>query len=124
MTTMTADRIGKWMALARDRRLVMLADGRQAVLIGVQKHAMTCRILHANRHWKVWSDDITAYWSDDDSCWKQLASWEQPSLPGRALQPPSYEARLASKSWLTIRSALSPAASAPMPVPPPPPRAQ
>lgn len=122
MTTEDTSRLGAWLAFARDRTKVMLVDGREAVLIGVQRHAGSCKILIGGAHKFVMADDVSFYWCASEECWKQLTSWPiEDSWQGQPSSPPSWQVRASSKSWLRVGSPES-VLSKPLPVPvgPPP----
>lgn len=117
MTPAVRSDLGKWMSLAKNRARIMLRDGREGVILCARPNAMTCKILYLTRHYNVWADEITAYWSQSDACWKQLLSWPEPSSrePSRCRE----RAASASKSWLVVGPPPVPQASRPLPPPPP-----
>lgn len=93
-----------WVAAAQNRCRVVLVDGSEAVLKGVQRRAHACKIVLGNRHERVRPEDIAlidvsplASWrpassSPSEACWIRAQPWPKEDLPEWAepSQPTSF----------------------------------
>lgn len=92
---MTTARFGAWLHLASARTPVILISGTPALLIGVQRRTVSCKVYVNGCHKHTLASMVSHYWAGDE--WKPLLPWEPTSVPDYIIQP-----SLDSPSWVLV----------------------
>ena len=104
---MSRDTWGCWAFHAKERHVVMLANGWIAELMAARRNARSCKIRIRNRHYSCWVEDIVLVSNDTaqagDVEWYQLDPWsivDLTAMPRDITLRPSTSGP--SKHWLHV----------------------